>query len=203
MVGCIASRIQQCVNKQINSADQRALSPPKCLVASQHQPRPRPPQGPRQHLPSSMAGCRAISSGNRTKPDSIIVLGTGVQDTMCAGALQHAIATMRPGTAQKRNPSSNAGYMCFHAPSINMGADQTGRPRKCDPLASVAQAQRKLPKCKIPSPSCSQSQRSCRIGVAPMTDVISYPAAVSFRVLQAALCHLGCRNADFLVNCGR
>jgi hypothetical protein len=85
-----------------------------------------------------------------------------------------------PRHGPKTFPESDAGYTCYQAPSTSPGAYQRGGPRRCDPLASVAQTPKRLPKCKIPSPSCSQSQRSCRIGVAPKTDNIPYFAAVLF-----------------------
>ena len=50
------------------------------------------------------------------QPNTTIVLGTGVQDTMCAEVLQHAIATMRPGTAQKRFPVVMQGIYNFMHP---------------------------------------------------------------------------------------
>ena len=84
---------------------------------------------------------------------------------------------------------------------MSAGADQTGRPRRCGPLASVAQAQRKVPMHEPISLVLAVSEelqnRCCsdnRVHLIPCCHVVC--------VLQAALCHLGCRHADILVNYG-
>jgi hypothetical protein len=55
------------------------------------------------------------------QPKSILVLGTGVQDTSAPWALQHANCHKSPRHGPKTFPDSDAGCTCFHAPSTSAG----------------------------------------------------------------------------------